>query len=216
MEKCIILGYSDGYKGWKFYNPTSKHTLISERADFNERYFPMSKRSSLPSQPPPTASTTVPTSHPVEYYNPGVTHLYPLIPGSNYLKVFAPTVHLSSIQVILALAALQDLHLYSLDISYAYLNGEMDCEVYMVQPEGFMEGDLKAKVCLLQKAIYGSKQGGNCWNKTMCSVLESLDFSQTYSNASIYIYSKDNVTIILPVFVLNMMLASNPYHSTGW
>ena len=65
------------------------------------------------------------------------------------------------------LAALQDLHLHSLDVFHAYLNGEMDCEVYMAQPEGFVEGDPKAKVCLLQKAIYESKQGGNHWNKKM-------------------------------------------------
>ena len=70
-------------------------------------------------------------------------------PGFDDLEVFAPTVRPSSIRVILTLAALQDLHLHSLDISHAYLNGEMDCEVYMAQPEGFVEGDPKAKVCLL-------------------------------------------------------------------
>ena len=41
-EKCVFIGYSDGYKGWKFYNPTNKHTIISERADFNERHTPAS------------------------------------------------------------------------------------------------------------------------------------------------------------------------------
>ena len=35
-EKCIFIGYPDGYKGWKFYNPTTKHIIISERADFDE------------------------------------------------------------------------------------------------------------------------------------------------------------------------------------
>ena len=133
-------------------------------------------------------------------------------PGFDYLEVFAPTVRLSSIRVILTLAALQDLHLHSLDVSHAYLNGEMDCEVYMAQPEGFVEGDPKAKVCLLQKAIYGSKHGGNRWNKKMRSVLESLDFRQTYSDASIYIYSKDGVTIILPVFVVQSFIAQLSQH----
>jgi len=73
MEKCVFLGYPEGYKGWKFYNPTSKRTLISERADFDEMYFPMSKRLPLPSQPPPTAPAVVAPSPPVEYYNPGAT-----------------------------------------------------------------------------------------------------------------------------------------------
>jgi hypothetical protein len=36
MEKCVFLGYPDGYKGWKFYNPTTKKTVISEHADFYE------------------------------------------------------------------------------------------------------------------------------------------------------------------------------------
>ena len=38
MEKCIFMGYPDGYKGWKFYNPITKKVIISERADFDEWY----------------------------------------------------------------------------------------------------------------------------------------------------------------------------------
>src|SRR5438445_7327113 len=95
-------------------------------------------------------------------------------PGFDYLEIFAPTVRLSSIRVILALAAIQDLHLCSIDVSHAYLNGDMDCEVYMVQPEGFVQGN---QVCLLEKAMYRSKQGGNRWNKKMRSVLELLGFT---------------------------------------
>ena len=40
MEKCIFIGYPEGYKGWKFYNPVTKKVIISERADFDERCFP--------------------------------------------------------------------------------------------------------------------------------------------------------------------------------
>ena len=40
MEKAIFIGYPAGYKGWKFYNPSTKKALISERAIFDERYFP--------------------------------------------------------------------------------------------------------------------------------------------------------------------------------
>jgi len=49
MEKCVFIGYPQGYKGWKFYNPTLKKTVIAERADFDERYFPLSKHPSSPS-----------------------------------------------------------------------------------------------------------------------------------------------------------------------
>ena len=106
------------------------------------------------------------------------------------------------------MAAMHDLHLHSIDISHAYLNGEMDCDVYMEQPEGFAVGDPRHMVCLLKKSIYGMKQGGNRWNQKMRSVLEAIGYTQSYSDASIYIYFKDNVRIILPIFVDNMIFAS--------
>jgi hypothetical protein len=109
-------------------------------------------------------------------------------PGFDYIEIFAPTVRMPTIRVVLAISALHDYHLRSIDISHAYLNGEMDCDVYMEQPEGFAEGDPRQTVCLLQKSIYGTKQGGNRWNKKMRAVLESLGFTQSYSDASIYIY----------------------------
>ena len=40
MEKCIFLGYPEGYKGWRFYNPATKRVIVSERAVFDERYLP--------------------------------------------------------------------------------------------------------------------------------------------------------------------------------
>src|SRR5438445_9739435 len=79
----------------------------------------------------------------------------------------------------------------------------------MVHSEGFIEGDPRRQVCLLEKAIYGSKQGGNRWNKKMRSVLESMAFKQSYSDASIYIYSKDGVSVLLSVFVDDMTFASH-------
>ena len=72
-------------------------------------------------------------------------------PGFDYIEIFAPTVRMPTIRVVLAIAALQDYHLRSIDISHAYLNGEMDCDVYMEQPEGFCEGDPRQTVCLLQR-----------------------------------------------------------------
>ena len=98
-----------------------------------------------------------------------------------------------TIRVMLALAAIHDLHLRSIDISHAYLNGEMDCDVYMEQPKGFAVGDPRQMVCLLKKSIYGMKQGGNRWNQKMRSVLEAIGYTQSYSDAFIYIYFKDNV-----------------------
>jgi hypothetical protein len=148
----------------------------------------------------------------IHWLSPGIQGLvargYNQHPGFDYIEIFAPTVRMPTIQVVLAISALHDYHLRSIDISHAYLNGEMDCDVYMEQPEGFAEGDPRQTVCLLQKSIYGTKQGGNRWNKMMHAVLESLGFTQSYSDASIYVHVKGDTRIILPVFVDDMTFAS--------
>ena len=67
MEKCVFIGYPPGYKGWKFYNPVTKRIIISERAEFDERYFLFkglkgpSVFSLLPEQPAHPERTVVQT-----------------------------------------------------------------------------------------------------------------------------------------------------------
>ena len=114
-----------------------------------------------------------------------------------------PTLH-----IVLTLTAIHDLHLWSVDISYAYLNGEIDCEVYIKQPEGIAKGDLKELICLLKKALYSTRQDRNCWNHKMHTVLESMGFSQIYSDVAVYVYVKGDIHLILPVFVNDMTLTS--------
>ena len=128
-------------------------------------------------------------------------------PGFEYLEVFAPTVRLPTLRIVLVLAAIHDWHLWSVDISHAYLNGEIDCEVYMEQPIGFREGDPKKMVCKLEKALYGT-QDGNRWYHKLRTVLGSMGFTPTYSDAAVYIFTCHDLHIILPVFVDNMTFAS--------
>ena len=85
--------------------------------------------------------------------------------------------HLPTLCIVFALAAIHDLHLWSVDISYAYLNSEINCEVYIEQPEGFAEGNPKELIYLLKKVLYDIKQGGNCWNRKIRTVLESMGFA---------------------------------------
>jgi len=65
----------------------------------------------------------------------------------------------------------------------------MDVPDYMEQPEGFIQGDHNRVVCLLNKSLYSSKQGGTQWNKWLHEVLTKLNFMRKYSDASLYIYT---------------------------
>ena len=63
----------------------------------------------------------------------------------------------------MALVAHFDLELHQIDIKTAFLNGDIDEMIYMVQPKNFVSGDPKKMVCKLKKSIYGLKQASRQW-----------------------------------------------------
>ena len=102
---------------------------------------------------------------------------YSQCPGLEFSEVFAPTAKWAALRAILALSALKDLELYSIDISTAFLNGDMEHDVYMQQPEGFEEYFGPGFVLKLIKSIYGLKQAGRQWHKKLDSVLQDMSFT---------------------------------------
>ena len=358
MEKCIFIGYPDGYKGWKFYNPETKKVIISERADFDERYtyggelLDANKNNTIALEPIPIPEETTvdeedPAPHAMEPEHPpdndeqreetpiieeeepepdlplaqrrsrrvvnppgewwkvrkpkptvpdsdfeeeeeeedeqanlvgtpvdpqtyseaiggdeadqwkaamaeeinwhlenntwtivelppgqkaiGSKWVYRVKhnadgsierfkarvvakgfnqrPGQDYFETFASTMRQSTIRIVMALAAIEDMELRSVDISYAFTNSDIDVEIYMQQPPGFKQGG-KEYVCRLNKSLYGLKQSPRLWGETLGKVLVDLGFKRTYSDASLYIYDRDNIKVIMPVFVDDITLAS--------
>ena len=128
-------------------------------------------------------------------------------PGFDFTETFAPTPKWASLRAILALAALEDLHLESVDISTAFLNGHLEEEVYMRQPQGFVEKN-NNWVWRLVKSLYGLKQAGRCWHKKLNEELEKLGFHKTICEHSVWIYSKGESRIIIPVFIDDMTIVA--------
>jgi transposase InsO family protein len=121
-------------------------------------------------------------------------------PGVDFNETFAPTTKWAALRAILALAALENLKLESIDISNTYLNGELhDVDVYMQQPDGFAKHG-STWVARLLKGLYGLKQGGCHWFRRLEEVLVKLGFAHIRSDSSVFIWEKDGVKIIVPVF----------------
>src|ERR1700742_321134 len=130
-------------------------------------------------------------------------------PGFDFTETFAPTAKYQAIRTVFALSAVEDLHLQLTDISHAFINGDLDAEVYMKQPEGFETGDSSDVLCL-NKSLYGLKQAACMWKVKLASVLcDSMGFKCIYSDNGIYVYQKGSDRVLMPVFVNDGVLASN-------
>ncbi|KAF8662075.1 hypothetical protein AX16_001214 [Volvariella volvacea WC 439] len=85
------------------------------------------------------------------------------IEGINYNEIFSPVIHYEFVCLMLALAALEDWCAVALDVRNAFLYSDLDEEIYMEQPEGFVIKGKECKVMHLLKALYGLKQAANSW-----------------------------------------------------
>ena len=85
------------------------------------------------------------------------------VEGIDYEETFAPVARYTSIRTIIALAASMGWRLHQMDVKTTFLNGEIEEEVYVEQPEGFVIHEQKSHVCRLKKALYGLQQVPRAW-----------------------------------------------------
>ncbi|GJW04172.1 retrovirus-related pol polyprotein from transposon TNT 1-94 [Tanacetum coccineum] len=98
--------------------------------------------------------------------------------GIDFEESFAPVARLEAIRIFLAFAAHMNMVVYQMDVKTAFLNGNLREEVYVSQPDGFVDPDNPNHVYKLKKALYGLKQAPRAWYDMLSSFLISQDFSQ--------------------------------------
>ena len=129
--------------------------------------------------------------------------------GDDYDETFCPVVRLESLRMMLALAVQHDLELHQVDVTTAFLNGTLEEEVFMKQPEGFVVPGSEELVCRLKKSIYGLKQSPRCWNLALDSKLKEIGFSQSSHDPCIYHRNERGNMLIVGVYVDDIILAGN-------
>ena len=92
---------------------------------------------------------------------------FPQKQGLDYDETFSPVIRFETFRSLVATAIQHCLKLHQLDITAAFLNGHLEEEVFMKQPEGFVEEGNEHLVCRLKQSLYGLKQSPRCWNSTL-------------------------------------------------
>ena len=131
--------------------------------------------------------------------------------GIDYLDTFSPVVRHTTVRIILALAAMNHWTLRQLDIKNAFLHGDLQEEVYMKQPQGFIDPSYPSHVCKLVKSLYGLKQAPRAWNSKFTSYLAVVGFHASASDTSLFVKKDESDITILLLYVDDIILTgSNP------
>ena len=126
--------------------------------------------------------------------------------GVDYEETFSPVAMLKSIRILLSMASSLDYEIWQMDVKTAFLNGNLDEEIYMSQPEGFQEKGQEQKVCRLLKSIYGLKQASRSWNIRFDETIKSFGFHQSVDEACVYKLIKEKYVVFLVLYVDDILL----------
>ncbi|KAJ9557666.1 hypothetical protein OSB04_012280 [Centaurea solstitialis] len=136
--------------------------------------------------------------------------------GIDYDETFALVARLEAIRMFLAYAAYKNFTVYQLDVKTAFLNGELKEEVYVSQPEGFVDRTKPNHVYILDKALYGLKQAPRAWYDHLSNALLDNGFYKGKINPSLFIKTEGNDILLVQICVEDIIFGSTNSDMCTW
>lgn len=127
--------------------------------------------------------------------------------GIDFTEVFAPVSKHTTLRALLALVAADNMELHQLDVKTAFLHGDLEEDIWMMQPPGYEEGG-PGIACHLRKALYGLRQAPRAWHTRLKGELEALSFMASEADPGLYIKHDKTATVYILVYVDDILLAS--------
>lgn len=152
---------------------------------------------------------------PTEFKARMTPHGYKQIEGVDYYETYAQVGKYKTLRLLLAITAQCDLELEQLDVPSAFLNAELEEDIYMELPEGFEQ---PGKVVKLLKALYGLKQGPRCWWLLISGFIkDTMGYTECISDSCFYFRkSRTNNTMYLYLFVDDFQTAYHKNDIDEW
>ncbi|GKA88738.1 retrovirus-related pol polyprotein from transposon TNT 1-94, partial [Tanacetum coccineum] len=128
--------------------------------------------------------------------------------GIDFEESFAPVARIEAIRIFIANAASKNMTIYQMDVKTTFLNGELKEEVYVSQPEGFVDPDHPTHVYRLKKALYGLKQAPRAWYDTLSRFLLDNNFSKGAVDPTLFTRKTGKHILLVQIYVDDIIFAS--------
>ncbi|KAJ9567714.1 hypothetical protein OSB04_003680 [Centaurea solstitialis] len=129
--------------------------------------------------------------------------------GIDYDETFSPVAMVKSIRILMAISAYFNYEIWQMDVKTAFLNGKLTEDVYMEQPEGFVDPKNPNKVCKLLKSIYGLKQASRSWNLHFDERIKEFGFAKSEFEPCVYTKFSGSIVTFLVLYVDDILLIGN-------
>jgi len=126
-----------------------------------------------------------------------------------YQETFSPVAKLTSIRVLLSLAANLDWPLHQFDVKNAFLHGDLEEEVYMDLPPGYTATSGDEVVCKLQRALYGLKQSPRAWFGRFSLAMKKYGYQQSHSDHTLFLKRQRGKVTALIIYVDDMIITGD-------
>ena len=121
--------------------------------------------------------------------------------GIDYFETFAPVVRYESIRILLSIAAKEDYEIAKFDVKTAFLNGDLQEEIYLQIPDGYVTEETRGLVYKLRRSLYGLKQSPRCWNEKFVGFLRSFNFKNIESDKCVFVGVVSDFKVYLALYV---------------
>lgn len=129
--------------------------------------------------------------------------------GIDYDETFSPVAKITTVRVLLALAASKSWKLWQMDVKNAFLHGELDRDIYIDQPQGFVNHEKPEYVCKLKKALYGLKQAPRAWYGKIAEFLVQSGYHVAPADSSLFVKSQEGKLSIVLVYVDDLIITGD-------
>ncbi|GJX72269.1 retrovirus-related pol polyprotein from transposon TNT 1-94 [Tanacetum coccineum] len=131
--------------------------------------------------------------------------------GIDFEESFAPVARLEAVRMFIAFAAHMNITIFQMDVKTAFLNGPLKEEVYVSQPEGFIDSEFPNHVYRLKKALYGLKQAPRAWYDKLSSFLIEHGFNKGIIDPTLFTRRHGGDILLVQVYVDDIIFGStNP------